>query len=122
MTGFMVIATVNEIEYLTRVQAESESSAEHSILGLSRCGKHTYGVTACMAYDVDAMKYCEFRYRAINAEPISLDALKEVIESRNKEIEEQDAAEERISAIAAQIHELQKQMDEARAILCKQSA
>jgi hypothetical protein len=35
MKAYMIIATVNGIEYLTKINAESESSAEHAVLNLS---------------------------------------------------------------------------------------
>lgn len=119
MNIYMIIATVNGIDYLTKVNAESESSAEHMVLDLSVCGKHTYGVTACMAYGADAMKYDTFIYNAINANPVSFEMLKEIIEKRNAEILEKDAAEERIRAIEKQMKDLQKQLEEAKAILAK---
>ena len=119
MKNFMIIATVNNNDYLTKVHAESESAAEHMILDLSVCGRHTYGVTACMAYDSDAMKYDQFRYSAISANPVSFEALKEIIEKRNAEILEKDAAEEAIKRIEKQMKELQNQLAEAKAILAK---
>lgn len=119
MKAYMIIATVNEIDYLAKLNAESESAAENAVLNLSVCGKHTYGVTACMAYDADAMKYDTFVYRAINANPVSFDMLKEIIEKRNAEIREKDAAEKRISQIEKEMKALQEELAEAKAILAK---
>ena len=119
MKAFMIIATVNGIDYLTKVSAETESGAEHAVLDLSVCGRRTYGVTACMAYGTDSMKYDTFIYGAINANPVSFDELKTIIEKRNSEIREHDAAEERVAAIEKQMKDLQKQLEEAKAILAK---
>ena len=119
MKTYTIIATVNGVDYLTRVNAESESGAEHTILDLSVCGKHDYSVTACMAYDDKAMKTDTFIYNALNALPIGFNALTELIEKRNTKILEKDAAEERIRAIEKQMEDLQKQLDEAKTILAK---
>lgn len=115
----MIIAKVNGVDYLTRVNAESESSAEHMILDLSVCGKHDYSVTACMAYDDKAMKTDTFVYNALNALPTGFNALVDLIEKRNAEILEKDAAEEKIRTIEKQMKELQKELEEARTILAK---
>lgn len=117
MKAYMIIATVNGTDYLTKVNAESESGAEHTILDLSVCGKHTYCVTACIAYDDKAMKYDTFRYSALAAEPISFEALKEIIAARKAEILEKDAAERRINEIEQSMKELQKELEQAKAIL-----
>lgn len=119
MKSYMIIATVNGIDYLTKINAESESSAEHAVLNLSICGKHTYGVTACMAYDDKAMKYDTFIYSALSAKAVSFDELKEIIDKRNKEIAEKDAAEERIAQIEKQMKQLAAELEEARAILAR---
>ena len=119
MKTYMIIATVNGVDYLTRVNAESESGAEHTILDLSVCGKHDYRVTASMAYDDKAMKTDTFIYNALNALPIGFNALTALIEKRNPKILEKDAAEERIRAIEKQMVDLQKQLDEAKTILAK---
>ena len=117
MKDFMVIANVNGVEYLTKVSAESEGGAEHKILDLSICGKHTYGVEACMAYSTDTMKTDTFIYSAIAATQIKYEALITVIEQRNEEIKRKDAAEAKIAAIENQMKELQKELAEAKAIL-----
>lgn len=117
MTYFMVIATVKNINYLTKVKAESASSAEHMILDLSICGRHTYGVTACMAYNSDVMKYSNFIFSALDSEPVSFEVLKEIIEQRNAEIREKDAAEERIREIEQTMKNLQEELVKAHAIL-----
>lgn len=119
MKAYMIIATVNGIDYLTKLNAESESSAEHAVLNLSICGKHTYGVTACMAYDDNAMKYDTFIYSALSAKAVSFDELKEIIDKRNKEIAEKDAAEERIRQIEKQMKQLAAELEEARAVLAR---
>lgn len=119
MKNYMIIAKVNGNDYLTKVSAESESGAEHAVLDLSVSGRHEYAVTACMAYDTAAMKDDTFVYHAIEAIPISFAELKAIIEKRNAEIREKDAAEERIKAIEKQMKDLQNQLAEAKAILAK---
>ena len=117
MADYMIIATVNGVDYLTKVSAESESSAEHAILDLGVCGKHDYSVTACMAYDAKSMKTDTFVYNALNALPLGFNALVELIEQRNAQILSKDAAEEKIRDIEKQMKELQMQLNEAKAIL-----
>lgn len=119
MKTYMMIVEVNGVNYLTRINAESESNAEHTILDLSVCGKHEYSVTACMAFDDKAMKTDTFIYNAINALPTRFNTLVDLIEKRNAEILEKDAAEEKLRAIEKQMKDLQKELDETRKILAK---
>ena len=119
MKVFMIIATVNEIDYLSKVEAESLSGAEHAVLDLSVCGRHTYGVTACMAFGLDELRTDTFIGSAIRANPVSFEELKEIIEKRNAEIREKDAAEESIRVIEKQIEALKKQLEKEKAILAK---
>ena len=117
MKPYMIICTVNGIDYLTKVNANSEYGAEHTILDLAYCGKHTYGVTACMAYGIDAMKYDIFRCNAMDANPVSLESLKEIISVRNAEIRKKDEAEDRIRQIEKQIKELEEELKAVKAAL-----
>lgn len=117
MKYFMIIAKVNKVEFLTKVGAESEYEAEHMVLDLAYCGKHTYGVESCMAYGREAMKTDTFIYNAIAAKPIQFEALKEVIAHRNEEIRVKDEAENRITAIEKQMKELQNELVKAKNIL-----
>ena len=119
MKAYMIIAMVNGIDYLTKVEAESLSGAEHAVLDLSVCGRHTYSVTACMAYGTDELRTDTFIGSAINSNPVSFDELKEIIEKRNAEILEKDAAEESIRVIEKQIEALKKQLEKKKAILAK---
>lgn len=114
---YIVIARVNEIEYLTKVDADSMYQAEHLILDLGVCGKHTYGVTACTAYDRKTMKYDCFINNAIDANPIDFESLKDIIAERNADILEKDAAEKRIKEIEKSIQQLQAELAEAREVL-----
>lgn len=116
---YMVIAAVNVTYYLTKIEAESLFAAEHAILDLGVCGKHTYGVTACTAYSAVEMKTDAFIGHALSAHPVSFDELKEIIKKRNAEILEKDAAEERISVIEKQMKKLQKELEEAKATFAK---
>lgn len=119
MKTYMMIAEVNGVNYLTRINAESESNAEHTILDLSVCGKHGYSVTACMAFDDKTMKTDTFIYNALNALPIRFNALVDLIEERNAEILKRDEAEEKIKKIEKQMKDLQKELDETRKILTR---
>lgn len=111
---YMVVARVNGIDYLTKVNAESNYSAEHQVMDLGICGKHDYSVTACMAFDHEAMKTDTFIGAALNAVPIGFGALSELIQERNKEILKRDETEHRISAIEKKIQELTSELEAAR--------
>lgn len=119
MKNYMVIARIKGVDYLTNVEAESECNAEHKILDLGICGKHDYSVECCMAYDYDAMSTETFRAHALNAEPISLDALKVKIEVRNAEIRQRDYAEKRITEIEKQIERLKAELEENKKLIEK---
>lgn len=119
MKAYMIIAEVNGTAYLTKVHAESESSAEHAALDLGICGKHAYGVTGCMAFDEDAMKYDTFIYAALHSTPVGFDDLKKIVEKRNAEIREKDEAEERIYQIEKQMKKLEEELAKAKEILSK---
>lgn len=93
---YMIIARVDGLDYLTNVEADSMSNAEHMILDRAICGKHEYGVDAAQAFDAKAMKTDCFIGSAMSAEPISSYELFEIIERHNENIREKDAAEETI--------------------------
>lgn len=119
MKKFMIIAKVNGIDYLTKVEAETAAGAEHKILDLSYCGKHDYGVTACMAYDADAMKTDTFICNAIHAEPVSCEALIVIIDKRNRELERLDEAERRLAEIDKQMKALEEERNGLRDLIRK---
>ena len=114
---FMVIAQVNGVDYLTKVLAESAYSAEHGIMDMGICGKHTYTVTACMAYDRKAMKTDTFIGAALNAVPIDIEKLTDIINARNVEIQNKDEAEKRIREIEKQIEHLSAQLEAQKRVL-----
>lgn len=117
MKTFMIIANVNGIDYLTKVDAESNAAAEHKVLDLSYCGRHDYGVTACMACDAAAMRTDCFIMNALAATPVDFEKLTQIIEARNAEIREHDEAEKRVEQIEKQMKELEKRLADAKAIL-----
>ena len=119
MKDFMIIANVNGIDYLTKVQATSNSMAEHTVLDLSYCGRHDYGVTACMAYDAAAMRTDCFIMNALAATPVDFEKLTQIIEARNAEIREHDEAEKRVKQIEKQMKALEKELANAKARLAK---
>lgn len=119
MKTYMIIAKVNGIDYLTKVIANSAGGAEHAILDQSYCGRHTYGVTACTAFDVESMKTDCFIFSALEATPIDLERLMQIIEERNVEIRELDEAERDIERIEKQMEALKKDLADAKARLAK---
>jgi hypothetical protein len=117
LTNYMVIATVNNVDYLVNIEAESLYKAEHKILDLSVCGKHTYGVTACTAYDAETMKTDTFVFFALYAKTVSAEELFNIIDKRNEEIARKDEAEDRIKEIEDTMDKLQKELEDMKKIL-----
>lgn len=110
MNDYMVIATVGSKDYLTKVCSYSLYDAEHEILDLSICGKHTYCVTSCNAYDDRTITSENFLFSAFHSQPVTFDELKEIIERRNDEIRRNDEKEERIAELETQIKALQAEL------------
>ena len=109
---YFVIAMVNDINYLVKVETHSALSAEHMILDLSYIGKHTYGVTAALAYNEKAMKTDAFVYSALGANPVSLEELTHIIEVRNEEIRKADEKENRINELKKNIKAMSEELNE----------
>lgn len=93
---YMIIVKVAGRDYLTNVEADSASAAEHMILDHAICGKHEYGVDAAQAFDAKMMKTDCFIGCAMSAEPIGYLALCDIIDRNNARIQKNDAAEELI--------------------------
>lgn len=119
---FMIIATVDNVNYMTKITADSALAAEHSVLDKGVCGKHTYGVTSCQAFDVEMMNTDCFRYTAIKSEVVSFSELCDIIAMRNEEIILEDTAEDIIKSNEKKIRELQEQIEDAKKILVKRGA
>lgn len=96
--NYMVVSIVGGNSYLTTVSAASLVSAEHIILDKGICGKHTYGVDGCIAFDLEGMKTETFIARAMSSKTVSLYELEAIIEERNREIFLRDKAEEIVAS------------------------
>lgn len=95
---YMVIAYVDGRSYLTRITADSALRAEHTILDAGIYGQYgDYGVNSAHAFDSETMRTDTFIGEALTAQPISLEALDEIIVARNKAIHEQDGARDTIA-------------------------
>lgn len=111
MNTYLVIARVNDTDYLVKVKAGSLTEAEHLILDNGYVGKHTYGVTASMAFDKQLMRTDTFICRALDAEPISFGELIKIIAARNEEIRESDKKENRINELKRNIKVMSEELD-----------
>lgn len=111
MNKFFVICTVNNVDYLTDVLAESALCAENKILGLSICGRHEYAVTNAQAFTLEEIKYEYFSDCIQNCECISFDTLSQIIESVNASIREKDSIELDIELKIKQIKELEGDLE-----------
>ena len=112
MKNYFVIADVNNISYMVKVSAESLAGAEHFIIDKGYCGKHTYGVTAAMAFDTKSMKTDTFIGMAIDAKLIALDDFEKIIDERNEEIKNADEKERRINELKKAIKSMSDELNE----------
>ena len=78
---------------------------------MSYTGKHTYGVTAAMAFDKKSMKTDTFIYNALGAEPITGEELTKIIELRNEEIRKADEKENRINELKRDIKTMTEELN-----------
>lgn len=108
---FFVIAKVADRDYLTKVEAESALSAEHSILDKGVCTRFGYGVDAAMAYDYKTMKTDCFVGNALAAEPINFLDLIDIISLHNELLREQVANYIRVREIKNQIDTLTSELE-----------
>lgn len=115
----IVITVINNAYYMTNLQAESMSAAEHAILDKGICGKHEYAIVSCMAFDAESMRTETFIACALTSTSISFNDLMGIIEKRNSEIRAKDAAENRIHEIEKQMKALAAELEAAKAILSK---
>ena len=106
MNKFFVICTVDGIDYLTDVPAESAAGAEHKILDLSICGRHTYAVTGAQAFDYNDIKLTYFSDYIQKCECISFGSLAQIIEDVNAIIRKKDSVELAIERKTKQLKEL----------------
>lgn len=111
MNTYLVIARVNDTDYLVKVKADSLNGAEHLILDEGYTGKHTYGVTASMAFDKQLMRTDTFICSALGAEPISFGELIKIIAARNDEIRKSDERENRINELNKNIKVMSEELD-----------
>lgn len=114
MEKYIVIATVDDKDYMVKLEADSLSAAEHKILDQSVCGKHTYGVTACQSFGLKEMQNDHFASRALLAETVSFDELSIIIRKRNEEIKRQDKREDderRLAKLKEKIAELNRELE-----------
>lgn len=111
---YIVIASVANKEYLTKVEADSALSAEHAILDEGICTRFGYGVDGAMAYDNKLMKTDCFIGSALSAEPISYIDLLAIIKRHNENLREKVAAHDRIVEIEKQMKKLAEELEAAK--------
>ena len=97
--------------FITKVIAESNSSAEHMIIDLGISGKHHYGVEACCAYGNDNCNTDCFIGALIHSEPINFDDLVVLIEDANARIAYEDMLEAEIVKQRALIADIKRRIE-----------
>lgn len=117
MEKFFVVARVNGAEYLSKVEAESASQAEHIVLDRGIYGACEYGCDACMAYDAKAMKTDCFIGAAMFAEPVSIDVLMQKIDENNERITKKAKIMKAMEEKRKAIKEAMKLIEEAKSYL-----
>lgn len=114
---YIVIVTIANDMYMTKVVATSLCGAEHKIMDLGICGRHEYGVKGATAFDANGMKTDTFIAMAMKADPVSMEELAEIIEAENVRIKAKDEAEDRIQKIEKQMKQLAEELEAAKRIL-----
>lgn len=111
---FHVIVELGNHSYYSQVEAESNAGAEHMIIDKGYCGRHGYGVNACLAFsckDIDTDTFC---CCLCTSKPVSLPELYALIAERNAELASQDRAEKRIEELEDQIKDLTAELKALR--------
>lgn len=119
MKDFMIICTVNGVDYLTKVQANTNGGAEHVVLDKGICSRYGYGVSACTAFNAAEMRTETFIGAALVAQPIAFDDLCKIIDGVNTKIAAKDAAEHRLKEIEKQIEVLRAEAANCEDILAR---
>lgn len=113
---YMVIARVNNVDYLTRLDANSLSEAERMVLDNGICGRHEYGVTSCIAYNRDTMKCDCFIVAALNVDRmVDYDKLLDIIDKNNDRIiraDRREATQDEVERLKNRIQELEQLLKE----------
>jgi ABC-type transport system involved in cytochrome bd biosynthesis fused ATPase/permease subunit len=119
MNNYIVISTVDTKDYVTMVPANSLSEAEHKILDLSITTSHGYAVTACMAFDLTAVRYGSDTLAGMieNTLAASFEEISAIIEKVNNELRKKVEAEKKVNEITRRMKALQTELDEAMKIL-----
>ena len=117
--NIIVIAKVHGISYLTKVYEVSLIAAEHMILDMGICGRHTNGVEGCIAFDSDGMKTDTFIGEVLHSTPVELERLKEIIAKRNEEIMKKDVAETKVAELEKAIERMTEELEEYHRILAE---
>lgn len=114
LKNFLVCFGCNGHDYLTRVSAFSLADAEHIILDMSIGGKHICSVGYAQAFDFESIQTDTFAAMALSSTLISIDTAKKIIEDCNNFIHAQEARENRISELTAQIDAMQNELSTLR--------
>ena len=114
---YIVIATIANDMYLTKVAAASLCGAEHQVMDMGICGRHEYGVKGATAFDAKGMKTDTFAAMVMKAEPVSIEELAEIIEAENARIRAKDEAEAKILEIEKQMKQLTEELEAAKRVL-----
>lgn len=116
MQPFYVIATVRNQNFLTQIYAETNAGAEHKVLDLGVCGRREYAIRSAQAFDGEAMKTDTFIGMALDASPISFEALEHIIKVENDRILKKDECAATIEHLTTEIKQLTKELEDAKRV------
>lgn len=112
MMRYFIIATIADINFVTTLSADSAIQAEHIILDLGYTGKHTYGVTACLAFsEIEVKKGGYFTDCLLTSQMVSYEELTKIIELRNDAIRKADEKENRINELKKNIKAMSEELN-----------
>ena len=125
MAKMYVVTRVAGKAYLIKTEAESMGGAESKILENAVCGAmNEYSIEAAQAFDEKSMKTDTFIWMALEAEPISMEDFKEIVEKRNEELIERKKAEEKLFAdqralddLKARVEQLEREIKDGKRYL-----
>lgn len=119
---YMVIAAVGSVKYLTAVSAESACAAEHVLLdeGIAvpaPAPMGTYTCQAALAFNRDDIRTEFFADEALDAQPIGLMDLIDLIQRLNRIVEDYRQAERAYLSAREELQKTESKRDAALAAL-----
>ena len=112
---YSVIARVAGKMYMVEVASTSNGGAEHIVLDLSVCGRHTYSVEGSQAFRLDEQDTDTFKGMSAHAQAVSMEVFTAIVAERNAQIIRADRHEDELREKTARIAKLRAEVDALQA-------